>query len=387
MSSDPADERFPAFVAVGIAVVLSIGVLVVGSVRFARLDWSGLPLTRAPIAQDRIIDAECSVHLRPYVTASGRTISPVTVDEQQYLAMVQALKGVPRNQLQVGCLLAPFATRTAVPWLASLLPFDEAVGLGVVNLVMTLIATWAIVLTLRAQGAGVRPTAVVAGLFAVSWNTFMFGSALLVDAGAVALVALCWLAVASRRPWLVPAVLLVSYPVKETVALVVLVPLAAWCWNEVRSSRRTSAGAVGLIGTAALATLVSFAAADRWFLDARSVWPLSPSTDALIDNLLSPVGLVAFLIGVVPLFGPALLVIRRRLDGSRWFDVVSDPAVAGVAVTALLLVWVTLAADLSARFGWVGMPYAASLAVIWFDSGRCRRWLSRFGRSVPDAAG
>lgn len=367
---------FKTSTAVWIALLLSAGVLLVGSVRFARYDWSGLPLARGPISQERVVSAECTEHIRPYVTSSGRTISPMTVDEQQYLSIVRHLDGTPVDDLHVSCLLAPFTNRPLMPWLASLLPVDEAFGLGVVNMGMTLVATWAIVFTLRAQGRNVRSTALVGALFALSWNTLMFGSGLLVDSGGVALVALCWLAVATRRPWWVPALLLLSYPLKETIALVVLGPLAAWCWEEVRQHRRTRVSGSILVGTAMLAAVVAVPLARLWAPQSMATWPLSPSGGALINNLLSPIGLVTFLLGVGPLFVPALLVLRRRVVARGVVEVVRDPAAVGIGLTMLLVLWVTLAADLSPRFAWVGAPFAASLATLWFESGRVGAWLA-----------
>jgi len=377
---------FRASTAALIALALSVGVLLVGSVRFARYDWSGLPLARGPLSQERVVSAACTEHIRPYVTSAGRTISPMTVDEQQYLSIVRFLDGTPAQDLHVSCLLAPFTNRPVMPWLASKLPVDEAVGLGLVNVAMTLIATWAVVFTLRAQGRSVRTTALVAALFALSWNTLMFGSGLLVDSGGVALVALCWLALASRRPWWVPALLLLSYPLKETIALVVLGPLVAWCWNEVVEARRTRASAIALVTAALVAAAASVPIAHLWAPESAATWPLSPSLGALVNNLLSPIGLVTFVIGVGPLYVPALLTVRDRLRSQPLPATLSDPAVVGVAITGVLVLWVTLAADLSSRFAWVGTPFAASLAALWFDSAKVDEWLGRLGRR-GDAAG
>lgn len=378
-------SAFRASTAALIALVLSVGVLLVGSVRFARYDWSGLPLARGPLSQERVVSEACTEHIRAYVTSSGRTISPMTVDEQQYLSIVRFMDGTPAQDLHVSCLLAPFTNRPVMPWLASKLPVDEAVGLGLVNVGMTLIATWAVVFTLRAQGRSVRTTALVGALFALSWNTLMFGSGLLVDSGGVALVAICWLALASRRPWWVPPLLLLSYPLKETIALVVLGPLVAWCWNEVIEARRTRASAAALVTAALVAAVASVPIAHLWAPESAATWPLSPSLGALVNNLLSPVGLVTFVIGVGPLYVPALLAVRDRLRSQSLTTALLDPAVAGVAITAVLVLWVTLAADLSSRFAWVGTPFAASLAALWVESDKVDEWLARFGRK-GDAA-
>jgi hypothetical protein len=382
MTDDTATTpRVTRSTALRIALVLSLGVLLVGSVRFARFDWTGIPLERGRAVQERVVSEDCTEYIRPYTTSSGRTISPVSVDEQQYLSMVELFSGAPRDELHVTCLLAPFTSRPALPFVASLLPFDEAVSIGTVNLAMTLLATWAIVFTLRAQGAGARATALVGALFAISWNTLFFSSAILVDAGVVALVATCWWAMAARRAWWVPLLLLVSYPIKETAAVLVLPTLAVWLWGELRAGRRSTGAAAGLLAAAVVASFGSFVVSASWFLDSDATWELAPSLGSFVNNVLGPVSLATFLLGTAPLFVPALLRMRDRRRQEGWRSVAMDPAAVGVAVTLALLAWVTLAADLSSRFAWVGAPYAASLAAEWFGRGRPAEWLQGLGRT------
>lgn len=385
--STPTPQTVSGSTAVKVALLCSLGLLVVASVRFARFDWTGIPLERGKAVQERVVSEDCTEYIRPYTTSSGRTISPVSVDEQQYLSMVDLFSGTPREDLHVTCLLAPFTSRPALPWLASQLPFDEAVSLALVNLAMTLIATWAIVFTLRAQGIRTRAIALVGLLFAVSWNTLFFSSAILVDAGAVALVAVSWLLLALRRPWWVVALLLVSYPLKETAAVLVLPVLAAWLWREVLDGRRSRSSAVACLVSGVATSAISFLVAATWFLGSDATWELSPSIGSFVNNVLAPVSLVTFLLGTAPLYVPALLRIRDRVRDDGWRPVAVDPAVVGVVVTLALLAWVALAADLSSRFAWVGAPFAATLAAAWFEQGRAGDWLEGLGRRrAPDAA-
>lgn len=364
-------------VAVRIALVLTLLVLVLASVRFARFDWSGLPLDRQPVTVVREVSGDCVERIEPYETSSGRTISPVTVDEEQYLSMVAYYRGARLDELAVTCQLDPFVRRAATPWLAHLLPGDEGVALGTVNLLSVLIATWATVFALRAQQHRARVIAVVGTLFAVGWNTFFFGSAVLTDAGGVALVAVCWLLLCLRRPWWLWPVLLVSYPVRETAAVVVLGILAAWTLAELRASsarpaggHRSTAAVLAPFAAAVAAALASVVIARAWFLEGEATWNLGPSVGAFTNNLFGPVGIASFLIATVPLFLPALLAARDRIRADGWTATLGEPAVVGVVLTAGLCAWVSLAADLSPRFAWIGFPVAASLAATFFDHGR-----------------
>lgn len=362
--------------AVKIALVLTLAVVLLGAVRFGRYDWTGIPFERYPMTDERVVSEDCTEYIRPYTTESGRVIGPVAVDEQQYMSMVAHFRGVPRSELHVTCLLDPFATRPAVPWLASLLPLDEGAALGAVNLLMTVAATWAVVFTLRAQGFAGRAVAVSAGLFAVGWNTLLFSSALLIDAAVVCLVAVCWLLLAVRRPWWIWPVLLVSYPFKETVALVVLPVMAVWLWREWREERIGRGRAVGALAAAAGAAAVSVVVSRALLLTGDATWELAPAIGNLGNNL-APVGLAVFLIGTGPLFVPATLRIVTDVRTDGWWRALMRPEVVGLAVTAVLCFWVALAADLSPRFAWVGFPFAASLSCAWWSTGRPRAWIDR----------
>ncbi len=393
MAERGTDAPTGVAVAVRIAVVLSLLIILLASVRFARFDWSGLPLDRQPTTVVREVSDDCVERIEPYETSSGRTISPVTVDEEQYLSMVAFFRGTPADELAVTCQLDPFVRRGATPWIAHLLPGDEGVALGVVNLLSVLVATWATVFALRAQRHHPRVIAVVGALFAIGWNTFFFGGALLTDAGGLALVAVSWLALCMRRPWWVWPVLLVSYPVRETAAVVVLGVVAAWTLTELRAARarpgfRPSVHRCDprpVRGGGRAAALASVAIARAWFLEGEATWNLGPSISAFTNNLFGPVGIASFLVATVPLFLPALLATRDRVRTDGFATALTEPAVVGVLLTAGLCAWVSLAADLSPRFAWVGFPFAASLAATYFRHGRgaelvgrlpVPRWLS-----------
>lgn len=375
MRTDTSDTtRAPRSTLFAIAGVLTLAVLLVGSVRFARYDWTGIPFERTPMRTERVVSEDCTERIRPYTTDTGRVIAPVTVDEQQYLSLVDHFRGEEREDLHVDCQLDPFVSRPALPWVASLLPFDEGVSLGLVNLVMVLVATWSTLAALAAQGRTGRQIAVVGACFAIGWNTLWFGSAILLDAGVVALVAVCWWLLARGSPWWVWPVLLVSYPVKETVAVVVLPVMAAAAWAQRRDLpplRRW-----GPLAAAAAASVLSVVATRTLGVASEATWDLAPDPAAVLNNLLSPVGLVALVVATGPLFVPALLVLRGRIRERGWVSQLSDPAAVGVATTVALCAWVTLAADLSPRFAWVGFPFAATLAAQWWSRGRPAQWLA-----------
>jgi len=362
--------------AVKVALVLCLLAVLVSSVRFGRLDWTGIPFDRGPVEVTREISPDCTEHVRPYTTDTGRVVSPVVVDEQQYMSMVDHFRGTPRDELHVTCLLDPFAQRTFVPWLARWVPLDEGLALGTVNLATVLIGIVAVLFTLRAQRFRSRVVLGVGALVALGWNTFYFAGVLLVDAAAFGLVAVGWWALATRRPWWLAASMLLAYPIKETAAVVMLPVLAVWLVGELRAGRTGRVRSATLLIAAAGAALVSAGVSRAFFLDGDATWPLAPSAGAFVNNLIGP-SPVIFLVATVPLFLPAVIVIRRDLRAHGWSALWTDPATVGVLLTVALCGWVLLAADLSPRFAWIGFPFAATLSARWWSSGRPAEFLER----------
>src|SRR5690606_7017465 len=168
---------------VRVGLLLSLVVLLLGSVRFARYDWTGLPIERAPLSTERQVSPECLEQIGTYTTEPGRVVERVVVDEQQYMALVHSFRGVPESELQWTCLYDPFSYRSGVSWLAHWLPCDEALSLAVTMVALRLASVWLVLATLRASGVAPRVLLATAVLFTVGWSTFCFGSGLLLGTG------------------------------------------------------------------------------------------------------------------------------------------------------------------------------------------------------------
>lgn len=359
-----------------IGLALSVVTLLVGSVLFARYDWTGLPLIRAPQTDVKAVDENCTEIIQPYTTESGRVVEPVVSDEMQYMAMVLYYRGVPRSELQVQCFYDPWVYRSGTSWVASLLPLEEGLALGVVNAAMTLVGLWFVLLALRAQGRSARAILLGGLLYAVSWNVFFFGAAVLVDASVVAAVAVCWYLLCRDRPWLVWPVLLLGYPLKETVGVVVPV-MAAWAWQEYRSGRRTLVGAGAPLAVASVAFVVGVLFWRQALPTPDAAWPVTPNLGSVAWNLGNPTGLGALLLGAGPLVLLSFLAYRVRARAEGWFTALIDPATVGVVVVLGVNFWSLITVKTSPRLFWIAFPFAISLAAGWFDQGRPREWLDR----------
>ena len=373
---------------VRLGILLTLAAAVLMSVRFARFDWTGIPLEVLPDSVTVEVSDGCTEEVGSYVTSDGRTISPTTMDDEQYLAMVSQYRGVDGPELQVECLYRPYTGRFAQPWLAHLLPFDQGVSLALVNAAMLIGAVWAMLFALRSQGASPRALVFAGTFFALGWNTLLFGSVLLTDPGPLLVVSLGWLLVVQRRWLWCLALILVSIPVRETVLLLLPVLLVG-IWSERAGPAGDGGGPPGVqghhrwpLGPALLSVLAVVASAVAVVLwggvapDADATFSTQILIDNAIRNLFSP-SIVTVLLAAGPLYVPALLGwwadVRRR--GPVRATVA--PAPVGLAATLALLGWVMLGADLSPRFTWVGFPFAAAMCAEYLDRGGLRSLLDR----------
>ncbi len=384
VGSKPTGTRVSAAQIIRLGVVLTLAAAVLMSVRFARFDWTRVPLEYLPHSLTLEVSPECTEQVGSYITSSGRTIQPTAMDDQQYLAMVELYRGTPADEIQAECLYRPYTGRFAQPWLAHFLPFeDEGVSLALVNAAMMIGAIWAMLLALRKQGASVRATAFAGACFALGWNTLFYGAGVLTDPGPLFVVTVGWLLAVHRRWFWCLALMLVSIPVRETV-LVLLPVVLAGLWNDrvpepADHDGRRGRSRVAFVTTAAVAVASSLVAIVLW----GRVAPVADATFATeirygiaMRNLFS-VSITTVLVAAGPLYVPAIL---------RWFSQVRElgavratlePAAAGLGATLLVLAWVLLGADLSPRFTWIGFPFAAAMCAEYIDAGGLAKLMGR----------
>jgi hypothetical protein len=356
-----------------IGVVLSLAAVLLGSIRFARYDWTGIPIDRAPTTSERQVGPDCLEQIRPYTTESGRVIEPIVVDEQQYLDLVQYYRGVDRADLQSVCLYDPFTNRSGMSWIAHWWPVEEGLAIALTNVVMLLAGIWLVLAAMRAQRLPPRAIALAGAIYAVSWNTFYFGSGLLIETGIVAAIALCWYLLQKRWVWFIWPILLLGYPIKETIGIMVPV-MWAWSWKEFRAGRSSALAAALPSAAATVAFGVGVLGWRRLLPEPDASWEVLPDLADVVNNLTDVVSLGSFAVGVLPLLVLAFLRWGqlRREDG--WIESLLDPAVIGVVVTLGICSWSFITVDLTPRLFWMAYPFAATLAAQWFATGRAREW-------------
>ena len=331
----------------------TIAVVLLGIEHFGRYDLLG-------IAVQNGVD---------YHTATGRLIRPTSIDETQYMSYVQRFRGVPIAELPE--VWWPFNNRTAIPFLASRLPFrDEGVAIAVTNLVVYIAAIWIILDVLRRRNVTKEAFLLTAILLVVNWNTAWFSTGVLIDPGVLLFFSIsCWLICADRVHWLIPLMLL-GYPVKE-LALGVVAIVAVWAVADVAQRRRR----IVIFGGTLVAAVVSFLIFHSLLVPDQS-FDDTPRFGVLFSNL-EPVALAALFMSFGPILLFALARIRQQLRNQGLRTLVQDPMIVGFGLGIALLGYASLGADLSPRLFFPALPFATVLAADGLDNS-AQKWTKRF---------
>ena len=178
-----------------------------------------------------------------------------------------------------------------------------------------------------------------------------------------------------RKVWLVSVTLLLGYPLKETIGIVVPV-VWVWCWAEYRSGRRSLAAAAAPAVASTIAFVVSVGVWRNLLPSPAASWEVTPDLGDLFTNLFDLISLGSFAVGVLPLLLPSFLLYRQRSRVDGWLLPLFDPATVGVLAALGICAWAFITVDL-ARLFWIGFPFAVSLTALWFDTDRPKEWLDR----------
>ena len=291
-----------------IKVVLTLLLVLIGGLRFARMDLLGTSF----FAEDRYYTFESD---------GGRTVEHLNIDISQYLSMVEDFRGVERafykqepypefadEPTATKGPVAPFINRPALPYLASLLPFDSPESFATVNLLLVVLGLWALFDALRVKGYSAKAQFLGGLLYVIALPVLVFASSLYIDGGTVGLLMIgYWLIV--RRWW--PAVVVflpLSYTAKEV--LILLAPVAAMEWRASGRSFRQPAFIVGalvsVVGWLVVGRAVQAAAPEPVML-----YTVAPKLSTFLFNLGSLKSTLFFAIGMAPVVVPALLEIWR----------------------------------------------------------------------------
>jgi hypothetical protein len=351
-----------------VKVALTLALLLVGGLRFARYDYAGTSF----------FDKD---HYYSFKSDGGRVLENLNIDDAQYLSMVEDFRGVDRafykqvpypefadDPTATKGPVAPFINRPAIPYLSSLLPFDSPEAFATASLILLAVGLWALLDALRVQGHSAKSQFIGGALYVFSLPVLAFGAALYIDPGTVGMLMVGYWLITRRWWWAVVVFLPLSYLVKES--LILLAPVAAMAWKASGRSFKRPAFVVG--------SVVSLAG---WLVVGRVVqnlaptpvlsYSVAPKLSVLVNNLGAPVSTIFFVVGCAPVVVPALLQLWRMVEDGGWRSLLRGPAspdVVGFATVALINIYSLVGTDLTLRTGWLFWPFAISLTCRWVDS-------------------
>ncbi len=352
---------------IGALALLTLLTLLVGGLRFARIDLLGTSF----FATDNFYT---------YETDDGLELDHLNGDIVTYLAMIEDRRGVegafykaepyesfvaaggdvPRGQV------APFIHRPALPALAALLPLDAAYAWAAVNLGLIVIGLWAMVDALARQGRSTRAQLIGGLLYAVSLPMLVFASSLFIDGGTMAVFTIGYWLIVRRWWWAFAVFFPLSYAVKESMAFLAPAAVVAWlAYGRSWKDRSFIAGAaVVAVAFVAVAALVQIMAPEPEY--SYNVWP---KLSFLTHNLGSVFSTVFFIVGTSTVMVPATIAIVQLVRGSGLAGAMrlAGPELAGVATIVLVNIYSLVSTDLTLRTGWLIWPFAVSLTALLVD--------------------
>jgi hypothetical protein len=350
-----------------IMVVLTIALVIIGGLRFARMDAVGTDF----FAVDRYYTFE---------TDQGQAIENLNIDIVQYLSMIEDRRGVegafekqePYEEFAdspdaVKGPVSPFIHRPALPWIASWLPLDSAPAFALVNLALVVAGLWFLVDALRVSGRSPRAQLLGAVLYTFALPVLVFASSLYIDGGAMAVFVVGYWLIARRAWWALVVFIPLSYLVKE--ALFALVPAAAWAWHlaghRFRSAKFALGASIAVVGWLAVRAAVSAAAPDPVLS-----YSVMPKLSYLGGNLGNMTSTLFFAVGLAPVVVPALLLMWREIRSggvSGLFHGPSGADAVGFCTLVLINIYSIVSTDLTLRTGWLIFTFAIAMAARWLD--------------------
>ncbi len=296
--------------------------------------------------------------IRPLTQSAGPAIQ--LGDAVHYVEYVKAFRG----QAAAAAVPPPFRYRPAVPWLASLLPFEPMTAINVINVASLILALLSLHLTLLRLGFGLAVRTASLALFVFSFPSFYYGAIGYVDPLliCVLMTATCFLVHGQTAAAI--AVVAIGVPVKETTGL--LVPVVAVSSLGPRGGRTASV----LTAACALALFLGVTLLLRAVVPAAGELIWKPSLHSLLFNAGRARTWVslALAFGLPGLLGLISLLSPRPLDAEkvRHFRMLATGFACAVALAFLAL----LTAYADGRFIWTAYPFAIPLGAFTLE-----RWM------------
>lgn len=349
-----------------VVVLLTLLTVVIGGLRFARADLAGTSF----FATDEYYTL---------TTDGGAHLEHLNIDIVSYLAMIEDRRGVegafykmvpyPEFGASDGVLMgpvAPFIHRPALPFIASLLPFDSGESFALVNLVLVVVGLWFLLDALAVQGRTRRAQLIGGLLYSISLPVLVFSSALYIDGGAMAIMVIGYWLVARRLWWAIALFFPLSYAFKEAIVFLAPTAVVAW-WVTGRSFKDRTfviGAALSGAGWVAVAVLVRAIAPDPTF-----TFSLGPKLSYFGGNLGNMKSSAFFIVGCAPIMVPAAICAVRLIRSGGLVAALhrAGPELVGLAMFVLVNIYSMASTDLTLRTAWLFWPFGIALTAMLVD--------------------
>jgi len=315
--------------------------------------WTVLAVVLVLVVLPRF-DLHDSGLVRKFTATATATRYGLPLDVAGYVRLVEYFRG----ELPADSLISPYCYRPLVPYVASKLPFKPLTSINAINLLCLFLSVMVLdgILTFVGYTQSVRNLGAL--LFLVSFPTFYYGTIGFVDPVAVLFVSVgVYLTLRGHALMLALCVVLGTL-VKETNALIALLP-GIWGWARASLSVRLIIQ-VAMLGFLALFTAVCVRTLSPF---PERGWFWIPSLEAVRENLSRPRAYLSLFLTLGLPAALALVAVATRRAGETLSRPIFRFLLGGVSLVTMLYFYTLPAAYADGRVIWIVYPFLIPLAL------------------------
>jgi hypothetical protein len=277
-----------------------------------------------------------------------------TPDSKHYINVAKYFQGdLPREQL-----LAPFAYRIFVPFLAATLPSDNLdLNFALINVLATILAYLVFIPYLKRFVTSQTDLNVGMLLLVVSFPSFNYASGVLSDPVAFLLFVVAAYLLSSERYYALSAVISLGVLARESLLTMTLASIMYVCWSHVGQGEKGWRKASRVVPLVTIPPAVVLIIVRACFSDLPSAFHWGVSLQRYVRTMRDPVNWATFLLTLGPPSILSLMGLRHR--GRRPFESLTDRGerqLLSIAAATVINILIPVAgistAYISGRFVW-----------------------------------
>lgn len=277
-----------------------------------------------------------------------------TPDSKHYINVAKYFQGdLPREQL-----LAPFAYRVLVPFLAAHLPSDNLdFNFALINVLATILAYLVFIPYLKRFVFTRTEFNVGMLMLVVSFPSFNYASGVLSDPVAFLLFVVAAYLLSSERFYALSGVISLGVLARESLLTMTLASIMYVCWSHVGQGEKGWRKALRVVPLVTIPPVVVLLIVRAYFSDLPSAFHWGVSLQRYVRRMRDPVNWATFLLTLGPPSILSLMGLRHR--GRRSFESLTDRGerqLLSIAAATVIHILIPVAgistAYISGRFVW-----------------------------------